>query len=496
MKNVIIAILLSSIIFVGCSVGPNYHRPKINEVKEESFVNSQKDTMFISDNDSMSLEDSISATNWWLIFNSPNLNELIELAEDNNRNLMIAYSRIDQAKYNMGFTKADYFPAFDFALSASRGNFSGARLGGITNNFYATPTLSWEIDFWGKVRRASESARASYLASEYGMRQVKLDLISSVINNYFSLIDYENRLRISDETLKLRENSLQVITDRFNGGVVSQIDVHQATIQRDIAKAAVLEYKRQLNRTKTTLSLLIGETVQQFDFTKDFKSISLPETVPVALQSELLNRRPDILEAEANFMAENANIGVAKAMMFPSFNITGAFGLASDDLSTLSSDGAAWSIGGSVLGPIFHFNKNRRRVDIQEEAAKQSMYTYEHTVLSAFKEVEDALMDLSTLKEELDVRKSMSTNSQSATVLAQLKYDGGATSYLELLESQRSEFENLISLSQTYKNFLSSYVYLYKTLGGGWYVSEQIDGDEGLVQSTDEVDVEDEEDID
>ena len=390
MKNVLITLILATVVLTGCSVGPNYKRPEMNQVKEDKFINSQNDSMFV--------QDSISATNWWKIFNSPNLNELITLAQDNNRNLMIAYSRIDQAKYNMGFTKADYFPKFDLALSASRGNFAGSRLGGVTNNFYATPTLSWEIDFWGKVRRASESARASYLASEYGMRQVKLDLISSVINNYFALIDFENRLKISNETLKIRENSLQVITDRFNGGVVSQIDVHQATIQRDIAKAAVLEYKRQVNRTKTTMSLLIGQTLQKFDFTKDFRSISFPETVPIALQSELLNRRPDVLEAEANFMAENANIGVAKAMMFPSFNITGAFGLASNDLSQLSSDGAAWSIGGSVLGPIFHFNKNRRRVDIQEESAKQAMYNYEHTVLSAFKEVEDALTDLSTLK--------------------------------------------------------------------------------------------------
>lgn len=457
-KTIYIISVILILIVGGCAVGPDFTKPEV--YTEEAF-------RF----DSIG-QDSTELIAWWELFDDPELDTLITRALRNNKDVRIAASRVAQAWAAVGYYRADMYPKLDVSAGATRGNFSGAQVP-LQNNFFGVAQLAWELDFWGKYRRATEAARAEMLASEYGMRSVQISLISAVAINYFQLLDFKQRLAISYKTLAARDSSLQIIEYRFEEGIIPELDVNQAEIQKAIAESAVPLYKRLIAFTENALSTLLGENPGPIIVEKQLVDYDPYLDIPPGLPSLLLERRPDIQQAEALYEAQNARIGVAVAMRFPSISLTGALGAASSSLVSLNTGALAWNISGNLLGPIFNFNKNKRRVDIERFKAEEYLLQYENTVLNSFREVEDALVEISTLKEELAARERQVNAAMNAEMLSQLRYDRGVTSYLEVLETQRASFDAQIFYVDVYQALLSSYINFYRTLGGGWISPEE-----------------------
>lgn len=461
MKRTIVFIsLLSLIIYLaGCKVGPDYERPQLNNPEAFRFNPDQSDT--------------IVNLQWWELFDDPVLDTLVRIALAENKDVLQAAARVEAARANVGFTRADALPQVNVAAGAGRGNYAGVKAD-VGNNFYAFPELVWEIDFWGKYRRATEAARAELLSSEYSKRAIQISLISSVVSTYFQLLDDISKYEISKRTFSTRDSGTQIIQARFDYGTVPEIDLNHAQIQQAIAAAALPLYRRYIAYDQSTLSILLGRAPEPFTTGIPLYDQVFPPDIPAGLPSQLLERRPDILQAEADYMQQNALIGVAVAMRFPSISLTGLVGGASNELSSFTSGGVAWSVGGSLLGPLFQFGKNKRRVEQQRYLAEASRLGYESTVINAFKDVEDALIAVETLKEELIAQESRMLAAANAEMLSQERYDKGVTSYLEVLESQRQYFEAQISYSTVRRDLLASYIMLYKALGGGWLSEEEM----------------------
>jgi len=444
----------------GCMVGPKLEKPVMDVAEQFRF-------------DSIAGDSMINLA-WWELFSEPELDTMIYLALEHNQDILIAMSRIEQAYAVLGVSKADLYPQFGYDISGSYGEPStagtGANAGGKIN---ITPNVYWELDFWGRVRRANQAARAEIAASEEALRMVQLGLITAIADGYFQLLDYDQRLEISRRTWETRKESLWIIEQRFKEGVVPEIDLNQAQQQEAIAATAIPAYERAVAQTENYLSILLGQHPGKLERGLLEGQVAPPE-IPVGLPSELLQRRPDLVHAEQQFYAETARIGMLQAMRFPSFSITGAAGLASSDLSTLfSSDALIYSLGGSILGPIFNWGKNKRRVDIQKETARQALFRYEQAVLTAFREVDDALIDVNTYGREVLSRERQKQAAIHAAMLSRARYDGGQTAYLEVLDTERSMFTAELESSAAKGAFLSSYIYLYKALGGGWITPAQ-----------------------
>ena len=456
-------IIIVIIIFLtGCTLGPNFKKPQVETPVE------------YRDTDSLIIDtlrvDTLTNLKWWELFGEPVLDSLVKYALQNNKDLLIAASRIEEARALYGFTKADIYPRLDLQAGASRGNFPGGLIQTETeeNNFFISPILSWEIDFWGKYRRANEAAKSEMLASLYSYHTVQLGLISEVVSTYFFLLDYHRRLDISKQTLESRLKGLDIIQKRFDKGIIPEIDLNQAQIQKEIAESSIPVYERLISLTENALSILLGNLPTNISQGKDLNDYGIPPEIPAGLPSSLLERRPDIIQAQYQLKAQNARIGVATAQLLPSISLTALFGATSNELSTLLEGDPAWSIGGTLFGPLFSFNKNRRRIDIEEERTRQALLNYENTVLTAFREVEDALVQLATYKKQLTSVERKYRAAANAEKLSINRYDKGVTSYLEVLETQRQLFSVQLELSELTQQYFNSYVKLYKALGGGW----------------------------
>ncbi len=462
MRKPIQLIILGFIVFFsGCKLGPDFQRPEYEGPVSFRFDSTTTDT--------------IVNLRWWEMFNDDVLDTLIAKALENNRDVMVAAARVDAAAANLGYTKADQWPTFGFNAGASSGNsINGmATLNESGNNFFAFPQMDWEIGFWGKYRRLNESARAELLASEYGLRTVQMSLISAVAATYFSLLDNITKLRVSRNTLAARDSSTNIIQARYDYGIVPEIDLNQSQIQRAISAAAVPIYKRAIAFNENTLSILLGGYPSSIPIGEELFDQTEPPDVPNGIPSQLLLRRPDVRQAEADYAAQNARIGAAQAMRWPSLSLTGLLGVASSDLSTLTTAGLGWSATGIFFGPLFQFGKNKRRVEIEKANTVAALRIYESVTLQAFKEVEDALISIETIREELIAQQERYEAAINAEYLSAQRYDKGQTSYLEVLESQRQSFEAQLSYSQTRRNLLGAHVALYKSLGGGWLSPEE-----------------------
>lgn len=461
MKRIILYISAFTLILylASCKVGPDYVRPELENPEVFRFNPDKTDT--------------IVNLQWWDLFEDPVLDTLVKIALEENKDVLQAAARVEAARANVGYTRADAFPQINVVAGASRGNFSGVK-GDVRSNFYAFPELVWEIDFWGKYRRSTEAARADLLASEFGMRTTQIALISSVVSTYFLLLDDISKYEIAKRTYETRDSGTQIIQARFDYGTVPEIDLNQAQIQENIAAAALPLYRRYIAYDQSTLSILLGRSPDSVLTGISLYDQVYPPDIPTGLPSQLLERRPDILMAEAEYMQQNAMIGVAVAMRFPSISLTGLLGGASDDLSSFTSGGMAWSVGGNLLSPLFQFGKNKRRVERERYLAEASRLYYESTVINAFKEVEDALITIETLHEEIIAQENRMIAAANAEMLSQERYDKGVTSYLEVLESQRQYFDAQISYSTVRRELLVSYIQLYKALGGGWLSEEEM----------------------
>ncbi len=425
---------------------------------------------------SLSTETDTSVVKWWEVFNDTTLESIILKSLEHNKDVLIAAKRLEQARAYWGMTKADLWPSLNFQAGAQRGNYGGgSKLPQINNQFYVVPALSWELDFWGKYRSLSASAQADVLASEWGIRSLKISLISNVAQLYFEVVDYSRRLEIAKKTVELRANSLKIIEMRFKEGILPEIDFNQAQAQWATASATVPTFERALAQTQYALSILLGESPKVFIAESSPLDELFPQQeIPVGLPSALLQRRPDILQAEAQLMAQNYQWGAAIAARFPTISITGLLGVASNDLSNLTGGGLAWSVGAGIVGPIFNFGKNKRRAEVERIKMEEMAINYEKVVLQAFREIEDALVSIKTYEDELKARKFLFAAIQNAAKLSAMRYDMGVTSYLEVLENERSAFEAELVLSEVKQKMLASYVDLYKSLGGGWINQDEM----------------------
>lgn len=456
---------VTALVFLAaCKVGPKYKSPEVASPDLFRF-------------DSVSTAaDTVINLQWWELFGDPDLKTLIDTALKYNQDVMIAASRIEEARAVYGFNKADLWPSigYDGTAGRSKANIPGLGLTDPFNNFQGMATLAWELDFWGKFRRANEAARAELLASEYGLRTIQISLISDIATLYFILLDYDARLNISRQTLQTRKESTRIIQERYNEGIVAEIDLNQAQIQEAIAASAVPLYERLVAQTENALSILLGSNPKAIVRNSTLQDQVVPPEIPSGIPAAVIARRPDINQAEQFVVAQNARIGVAVAMRFPSISLTGMFGAASNDLSNLlSNESMIWSVSGGILGPIFQFGKNKRRVDIERQRFKQDSLLYTQIILQAFREVEDALVEIQTLERESQARLQQMEAASNAASLSHERYDGGVTSYLEVLDSERSNFDARLAAAQTYQEYLNAYVYLYKVLGGGWISEEE-----------------------
>jgi multidrug efflux system outer membrane protein len=468
MKVRLITFLIITVALAGCKAGKNYKGADL-QIPDQFYFEEESEAPNLVEINSQDLsKDSISGIDFFSLFKDPVLDSLIQKSIQYNQDLNITAETILQAQDGIIVQRSAMLPAFGVEGRATRGNFQGLLLPETQNAFSATAFASWEIDFWGKFRRLNEAARARLLQSEEAYRATKLSLVTSVATNYFLLLDYKKRLEISERNLALRDSVLNIIEQRFEKGIIAEIDVNQAQIKRAVAAESIPVWKRLIAQTEHRLSVLAGANPGRIVTESKLLEIDTTFTIPVGLPSELLLRRPDVMAAEQNLIAQNAITGSAKANLFPNISLTGLVGGVSNELSMLTDGPLAWNVGGSILGPIFNFGQIRRQISIEESKTRQTLLTYERTVLDAFRSVEDALIEISTLKEQLKAREDRLNASLNAQFLSGERYDKGVTSYLEYLESQRQAFESELNYVETRQQLLNAYVNLYRVLGGDW----------------------------
>ncbi len=461
--KIFFSIVLILILLEGCRIGKNYSRPDIA----------------VSDTFRFKVDTSTVNTEikWWTMFNDSLLDTLVRYALVNNNDLLIAAQNVEQARLGLKVQKAEMLPKFDMSASGSRGNFAGFKLDDVSNNFTLTGSLSWEIDIWGKYRRMNEAAKAQWLSTAYGYQFLKISLISSVATTYFRLLEYRKKLEISESTYEIRKKSLDIIKQRFDAGIVPEIDYNHAQIQMEIAAAFIPYYKRLIAQTENYLSVLIGQLPQSIEDKASIEEVKANPDIPVGLPAELLARRPDVLMAEQELVGQNAFIGVAQADRLPAISLTGLFGAASSELSSFFTGGAAWSIGAGLVSPLFHWRQKSNRVKIERSRYEAAIHNYDNAVLNALREVEDALVAIETLKDEQDAYQRRTDAAINAMKLSGQRYDRGVANYIEYLESQRQAFESQLELTAVKQQILSSYILLYKALGGGWGTEEEMNAE-------------------
>jgi len=449
--------MLGILIVTGCAMGPDYERPE--SAMPDAFEQATD------------AGQSIANLNWWELFGDEQLNSLIRIALEQNKNMAVAISRIEEARAALGFVRSDQYPQFDVSAGANRGNSipGTSVIMPISNNFVLAGNLSFELDLWGKLRRSTEAAQAELLATVDAGNSVMITLIADVASAYLLLLDLDARVAIAERTLETRIDSLGIIQARFDRGTVALIDVNQAQIEKYDAQAQLVALQREDVQVENLLNILLGQhpgaIMRERRDIYSLESLKIPSGLP----SELLERRPDVRIAEQQLAAQTARIGVAEAIRFPSISLTGTLGLASDELSGFfSSDNKTWGLSAGLIAPVFNAGRNKRRVEVEVARTEQALLNYEQTVLQALQEVEDSLIGVSTYEREVLARENQEKAATSAAMLSRARYDGGVTSYLEVLESERSLFRAELLASSTRREQLVSYITLYKALGGGW----------------------------
>jgi multidrug efflux system outer membrane protein len=337
----------------------------------------------------------------------------------------------------------------------------------------------FEVDLFGRLRRATESARAQLLATEEARRSITISLVANVASTYMQLRDQDAQLEIAKRTVNTRTDSLKIIQARFNKGTVARLDLNQAEIELAIASAAVAAADRAVAQSEHALSILLGRNPGRITRGLALTEQIMPPAIPAGLPSELLQRRPDVLASEATLAAQTARIGVAEAARWPSLSLTGSLGYESSDLSNLTASGSDfWNVGANILGPIFNAGRNKSRVEAERARTEQALLAYQQTVQRAFREVEDSLVAVRTYRSEYAARQRQVEAALSAAKLSRARYNGGVTSYLEVLITEQSQFSAELAESQTLRLYFNAIIELYKALGGGWNPEPRPSGDQ------------------
>jgi multidrug efflux system outer membrane protein len=451
-------------LLAGCKVGPDYVRPEVATPSTFRYETSQV--------------DGLVNTAWWQQFDDPVLNQLIGTALAQNKDVRIAAARVEEAAGVLGVTRSQLFPQVGAGADFARQQVS--RFSGTTtlrddvrrtfNNYQVLLTASWEIDFFGKLQRQTESARATLLATEDGRRATLLSLVAAVANEYIALRDLDKQLEISRRTAVSRGESLRLFELRFKGGVIAEIELNQMRSEYEQALAAIPDLERQIAQQENLISVLLGEDPGPIPRGRTLDELALP-VVPAGLPSDLLEQRPDLLEAEQNLVAANADVGAAKALYFPTISLTGQAGTLSTQWSKLfTADTRTWNFGPTVNVPIFTAGAIRGQVAQAEARRQQALYQYQQTIQTAFRETEDALVGQVKLREQLTVQARRVTALRGYARLARLRYDNGYTSFLEVLDAERSLFGAELDYARNQGDLFQALVNIYKAMGGGWVV--------------------------
>ena len=446
----------------GCLLGPDYKRPELAAPEQYRYTPPRDQ-----------VSPSAADTAWWKQFGDPQLDALIDEALANNLDVVAAAARVDQFYGALGITRSALFPQVGADLSGSRNRASSLSAAGApaTNPYNAVQAsllASWELDFFGRTRRLTESATAQLRGSEAFRRGTVLSLVAAVTSGYVNLRDLDRQVEVARDTVRLRQDSLTLFEKRFKGGVVSELELSQARSEYATALRTLPTLEQSAAQQENALSVLVGRNPGPIARGRAIDQLAMPP-VPAGLPSELIERRPDLVAAEQSLIAANARIGAAKAAYFPSISLTGAFGGASRSLSDLSSGSArVWSYGLDISVPIFTAGAIAGQVESAEAVQRESLAQYRKAVQTGFQETEDALVGVGKTQLAREAARQQTDALANYARLARKRYDGGYSSYLEVLDAERSLFNAQLDLAQSQANVLLQAAALYKAMGGGW----------------------------
>ena len=457
-----IAVVLCSAFLSACMVGPKYHRPVVQT------PNTFRD---LADNPQIKAQSaSYADLPWWQVFKDPKLQELIRTALKQNYDLEIATERINAARAQLAVTRSSLFPQV-----GAGANFNGGK----ENTFQAKYNFltllgdaAFQLDFFGRLRRANEAARAELLATEDARQTVVLTLVSDVANDYFTLLQLDLQLQITRETVTTQTDSVKLTNLRLEHGVATKLDVLQAQQVLDTANADIPNLEREIGQEEDAINILLGNYPNDVPRGLRLVDQELPPEVPPGLTSSLLERRPDIREAEQILVAANAEIGVAKAQFFPQVTLTGSgggsFGRSSAFPGTYPTQVGTWSYGAQVVQPVFTGGGLRGNLHLAESEHSQALIAYQQAIQRAFADVSDALIGYDKFHQVRVRQQDTVADLQETVRISTLRYQGGTTTYLEVLDSQRSLYSAELSLATARGDEYRSLVQLYRALGGGW----------------------------
>src|SRR6185369_13733840 len=476
LRTIVAALSLAVLPLIGgCMLGPNYKRPQLD------VPVGWRDQAPEPGQDAAAVPASLANTPWWELFRDPELQDVIRIALAENQDLLIAVERIVEARARLGFVRADLFPKIDLNTNVSR--FAQSREG-FPNNPSPAPNdamlyglsldVLWEMGLFGRIRRSTEAERALLLATEEGRRAVAISLVASVASTYVDLRSADLRLEIARRTLASRARSLDLTRARFSGGLTSEKDPQQAEAEYRRVEVTVFQLEQLVRATENALSVLIGRNPGPIVRGSALPDLPVAFAVPAGLPSDLLDRRPDLRAAEEQLHATTADIGAAKALLFPRIALTAGYGTASTEFDALfMGSSQAWSVAAGLVQPIFNAGKNIRRVQIAESQMRQTLYAYERSVLQAFREVEDSLNAWEHTSAARGSEHKRVTAERRVVQLATARYEGGVADYLEVLDAQRSLCSAELDEVDTIGAQLNSLIQLYKALGGGWPVEPE-----------------------
>src|SRR3989338_462512 len=415
--------------------------------------------------------ESIANMPWWELLRDDELHTLIRIALEENKDLQRAVANVEEFQARLSIARTDFAPVASMEVNAPAfGRLKGARIPGFPTPFSysAQGHLSWELDFWGRVRRSNEAALADLLAREENQRAVILQLVAGVAQAYFELRQFDLQLEIARRSLQSWEESVRIAQARLRQGMTPKLDVDQFEAERANAAARTAELERQMIQKENEISVLMGKNPIQIPRGRALTEQVMPPEVPAGLPSELLQRRPDILQSEQELAAATARIGVAQAERFPKITITGLLGTASPQLSNFGNGGEFGSAGLGLVGPLLNAQALGFKQQAAEAQARQALAQYRQTILVAFKEVEDALVAVRTAREQSQAQEAQVVALRSALHIADLRYKGGISNYLDVLTARRNLFDAELALTAPRRLQLVSIVQLYRALGGGW----------------------------
>jgi multidrug efflux system outer membrane protein len=479
MKTTTALLLIVLILTTGCMLGPDYKRPETNP--PQAFMESAPPG------------ESIANMAWWELFKDEQLQELIRIALRENRDVLASAARIQQARAALGYTKAEQWPSIVYGGKASQSSLLSPNflyplaprhldpyVYVKSNDSIVAADASFELDLWGRLRRSTEAATADLAASEEAYRTVTITLVSDVATTYLLLRQLDAQEKTATDTLASRRESRKLIQAKFDAGLVPLLDVNQAQMLESSAATTLASIERGKGETEHALSYLLGRVPGPIPRGAALDAQVFPPEVPAGLPAELLDRRPDIRMAEEALHAETAIIGVAKAAMLPNITLTGTYGFESIQLTGYNTGiGNFWSLGASLVGPLFQFGKNVRRVEIQKAKAEEALRNYENTVLNSLREVENGLVAVRTYRDQYAAVVRDVEAARSASKLCHARYDAGYSSYLEVLDTDRILFDTELQAAAVLQQRYAAVIGLYKALGGGWPVEPAQQGAQG-----------------